>query len=69
MEIKTGLDFVHKINELDIRLAILEPRDGVMNILLPSGVVFKSHGDYTYVYQAIEKLYEKGYDVPRGLED
>ena len=58
MEIKTGLDFVQKINDLDIRLAILKPRDGVTNILLPSGIVFKSHGDYTYVYQALKRLYE-----------
>ena len=63
MEIKTGLDFVQKINNLDIRLALLKSKEGITKVLLPSGVVFKSHGDFTYVYQALEKLYEKGHIV------
>lgn len=67
MEIKTGLDFVHKINELDDKIKLLDGKDKI-KVQLPDGVIFESHGDFTYVYQAIEKLYEKGL-FPRGSKD
>lgn len=59
-EIKTGLDFVQKINELDSKLILLNGKDKI-KVKLPDGVIFESYGDYDYVYRKIKSLYEKGF--------